>query len=89
MGAQRSDDRPDRFELRLAQRRVRVVGAGEEDGNDDGADRLVGGESDGSADGLDDVDLGAPRVDEGNPVKSGNVDAFGQALGVGEHRTLA
>ena len=55
MGAQCSNDRPDRFKLRLAQRRVGVVGAGEEDGNDDGPDGLVFGASDGPANGLDDV----------------------------------
>ena len=72
----------------MVQCRVRIVGIGEEDGDDDGADRLVLGSPDSPAYGLDDVDLGAPRVDEGDPVEGGNVDAFGQALGVGEYRAL-
>ena len=72
VGAECSDDRPDRFELRLTQRRVGVIGIGEEDGDDDGSEGLVLGASDGSADGLDDVDLGAARVDEGDSVEGGD-----------------
>ena len=44
---------------------------------------------DGAPDRLDDVHLGATGVDERHTVEGGNVDAFGEAAGVGEQSALS
>ena len=40
------------------------------------------------SDGLDDVDLGAARVDEGDAVEGRHINALGEAAGVREHAAL-
>ena len=76
VGSQRLENGPDRFVGRRVEGNVGVFVGVDEDWEDDAADGFVVGFADGPSHSLDDVDLGAARVDEGDPVEGWHVDAF-------------
>src|SRR5699024_4129715 len=62
--------------------------SGDGDGKDDVAVVLAGGFAHDAADGLDDVDYGVAGVKEQHRIQRGDVNAFGQAAGIGQDATL-
>ena len=76
MGFQRLQNIPDWLELACLKCLFRIVGLLDEDRDHDSPHRLVLAQTDRSSNRLNDIDLTASRIDEGNTIKRRNIYAF-------------
>jgi hypothetical protein len=79
VGTECFDHVPNWLERRSVEGDLWITPSLNKDGDDYGTDLLVFRQTDGASHGLDDVNLGATWVDEGDSIESGYVDAFAEA----------